>query len=198
METSKTIEVAGHRWTVLRLGCMAQIEIETIFIRLLGQPLGFAIGALVENVAPPLIAILRETAAGNAGKVRKPGSWDLANLLDVDTADPRIAAGWNTLLDAIGSAAGDTARGFAASLHRLDHKDLHRLMQIVIFEGRHVFVEWQGQTMAVDRPDILDRVTKCDPGAKWALLLAALSVTYQSRDDRAEEAAADVGDGASG
>lgn len=197
METSKTIEVAGHRWTVLRLGCMAQIEIETIFIRLLGQPLGFAIGALVENVAPPLIAILRETAAGNAGKVRKPGSWDLANLLDVDTADPRIAAGWNTLLDAIGSAAGDTARGFAASLHRLDHKDLHRLMQIVIFEGRHVFVEWQGQTMVVDRPDILDRVTESDPGAKWALLLAALSVTYQSRDNR-EEAADDVGDGASG
>lgn len=197
METSKTIEVAGHRWTVLRLGCMAQIEIETVFIRLLGQPLGFAIGALVENVAPPLIAILRETAAGNAGKVRKPGSWDLANLLDVDTADPRIAAGWNTLLDAIGSAAGDTARGFAASLHRLDHKDLHRLMQIVIFEGRHVFVEWQGQTMVVDRPDILDRVTESDPGAKWALLLAALSVTYQSRDNR-EEAADDVGDGASG
>ena len=197
METSSTIEVAGRRWTVLRLGCMAQFEVETIFIRLLGQPLGFAIGALVENVAPPLIAILRETAAGNAGKVRKPGSFDLANLLDVDTSDPRIAAGWSALLDAIGSAAGDTARGFAASLHRLDHKDLHRLAQIVIFEGRHVFVEWEGQTLAVDRPDVLDRVTECDPGAKWALLLAALSVTYKSREDR-EEAADDDVDGASG
>lgn len=171
MPTEQTFELAGQTWTVHPLDLDEQFEVEVILLRALAPAAGHALGALIEDVAPPLVEVLRETAGQGA-------SFDLAKLATLDTTDPRFSLGWSKLLDGLGTAAGDVVRGFTMALSRVNHQDLVRLGELILLRGGKLLVHLNGKPQVVDSWPTIGKLIARDPSAKWQLLIRGFEVTY--------------------
>ncbi len=125
-------------------------------------------------------ASLAEVVRETAGR----GRFDLAGLIRMDTADPRLRDAWETLLGTLASTLADLVRGAIHSLAgRLNVDDIKRLFFLVVL-NKKVTVP----TMAngyVTTYEAMSRILK-NPQAKWDLLIRCLLVTYGGSDSSAE------------
>lgn len=105
-------------------------------------------------------------------------AFDLARIVDLDTADPRIRAGWSLLLDALTETGGELVRDAVFALAaRLNHVEIMRLFQLAVL-SRKALVNVKGKDQYVTAYPLLGRLLEQDPRAKWDLLARALMVTY--------------------
>lgn len=139
---------------------------------------------------------LRELAAGRVAK--RGGKWivleqardekfDIANLLGIDTSDPRLRGTWEKLLEAMADTSGSILREVVYTLVRhLDHQDIKRLIDLAVFSSHTLVCDPTGERFHASfhdlghRPDyaVLSNLLRRDPNAKYQLLSKAILVTY--------------------
>lgn len=181
------VEIAGLTWQFIPIEADAQFEVECILLRAAGPPVAAVSAAFINGLAPPVIEIIQETTG-------KGTDFDLAKLGDLDTSDPRLKAMVSQVIDAVAATTGDMIRdGVLAAAGRLDHRDIMRLMEILVLSGK-AFVYINDTQHKVTDYAVLSRATGHKPLAKWEVLMAALATTYaQAKLGKDEDAQADTG-----
>jgi hypothetical protein len=174
-----TVQIAGLTWDFDPIEFNEQIEVELLLARAMLPALGYALGAVAEELAPPLVAMLRETAGGRE-------SFDMARLLELDTKDPRIAAAFEHLLEGAGRTLGAAVRGTTATVARLDVADAKRLFELAVLGKAMVSRDGSPPARITDWASF-SRLCERVPGVKWAVLSAALRSTYGGGEAPATE-----------
>jgi hypothetical protein len=165
-----TVQISGLTWDFDPLEFHEQIEVELLLARAVLPALGYALGAVAEELAPPLVSMLRETAG-------EQESFDLSHLLNLDTKDPRIASAFEKVLEGAGRTLGAAVRGGAATVARLDVADAKRLFELAVL-GK-ALVSRDGSPLArITDWSTFSRLCERVPGVKWSVLTAALRNTY--------------------
>ncbi len=179
-EPTKTLSFDDRTWIITRAGPEAQFEIECILLRMLGPAAAVGVGIVVDALAKEVARFLAETAG-------QGDRFDLESLGDLDTSDERLGRAWSRFLEVLPDVAGNLlGEALPVLLSRLDIKDLHRLMALVVF-GR-VFVQLPQQPLPVKVSDykVLGAVlVGSSPSVKWRLLAEGLRFNYADEIARA-------------
>lgn len=179
IDPSKSVIIDDRKWILTRAGPDEQFEVECILLRLLGPAAAVGLGVVMDALAKEVASFLADVAG-------KGGGFDLANIGDLDTSDERLAKAWNRLLEVLPEIGGNLlGEALPVLLLRLDHKDLHRLMQLVVF-GK-VLVEIQGRApqRVPDFKVLGALLIGSSPSVKWQLLAEALQFNYADEIARA-------------
>lgn len=179
IDPSKIVIIDDRKWILTRAGPDEQFEVEVILLRLLGPAAAVGLGVVVDALAKEVASFLADVAG-------KGNGFDLANIGELDTSDERLAKAWNRLLEVLpeigGSLLGDA---LPVLLARLDHKDLHRLMQLVVFGKTHVEMPGKGTVRVQDFNVLKVVLIGSAPSVKWQLLAESLHFNYADEIARA-------------
>ena len=105
------------------------------------------------------------------------GPFDLAGLMRLDTADPRLRDVWEKLLTSLAGTIGDLVRGAIYALAgRLNVADVKRLFELAVLSRKLMLPKMQNGY--VTTYEVLNGALRHDPRAKWDLLVRCLLVTY--------------------
>jgi hypothetical protein len=145
-------------------------------------PLGGRAGSWWSRLLGASLAeVIRETGGR--------GSFDLAGLMRLDTADPRLRDVWEKLLTSLAGTIGDLVRGAIYALAgRLSVTDIKRLFELVVLSKKVMVPKFANGY--VTSYEILNSILRHDPRAKWDLLVKCLLVTYSRQAESATEVAA--------
>ncbi len=139
---------------------------------------------LTGDVGPSWLTLLGASLAEVVRETAGRGRFDLAGLIRMDTADPRLRDAWETLLGTLASTLADLVRGAIHSLAgRLNVDDIKRLFFLVVLNKKVTVPTMENGY--VTTYEAMSRILK-NPQAKWDLLIRCLLVTYGGSDSSAE------------
>jgi hypothetical protein len=171
IDPKKTLSFDDRTWIITRTGPEEQFEIECILLRVLGPAAAVGVGIVVDALAKEVALFLAETTGSGA-------DFDLANLGDLDTSDGRIARAWARLLEVLPDVAGSLlGEAFPVLLARLEPKDLHRLMQLAVF-NKTLVQTGRGEIRITDYKVLGAVLVGSSPATKWRLLAESLRFNY--------------------
>lgn len=182
IDPSKSIHLDERKWILTRAAPDEQFEVECILLRMLGPAAAVGLGIAVDALAKEVASFLADTAG-------KESEFDLAKIGDLQTDDARLAKAWNRLLEVLPEIGGNLlGQALPVLLARLDHKDLLRLMHLVVFGKVLVEIPGKGVVKVPDFKHLGMILIGSAPSVKWTLLAEALRFNYADEIERARSA----------
>jgi hypothetical protein len=180
IDPTKIVGIDDRKWILTRAGPDEQFEVEVILLRLLGPAAAVGLGVVIDALAKEVASFLADVAGKDSG-------FDLANIGDLDTSDERLAKAWNRLLEVLPEIGGSLlGEALPVLLLRLDHKDLHRLMQLVVFGKVCIEISGKGLARVTDFKVLAALLIGSAPSVKWQILAEALKFNYADEIARAQ------------